>query len=72
MKSNTMGGVVIFGLLGALCAFIFFANIGDASGPEVGANRLLGWPTWAFGLLGMVAAIVLIAVLLINERRNKG
>ncbi|MDQ1172722.1 hypothetical protein QE430_001029 [Microbacterium testaceum] len=71
MDPKITGPIVVFGFVGALCAVVFFANLGNDSSPGVGVNRLLGLPTWAFGLLGVASAVLLIVLLIVQGRRDK-
>jgi hypothetical protein len=54
MSVKLIGATVFFGVLGTLCAVMFFANLGSDNAADTG--RASGLPTSVIGLIGAIAA----------------
>lgn len=67
-----VAAVVFFGVLGALCLVMFFANIGPDNTAGTGIARRAGIPTSVLGLVGAVAAFGLLTYILIASRKRQG
>jgi protein-S-isoprenylcysteine O-methyltransferase Ste14 len=71
MPAKIVAAVVFFGVIGTLCAVMFFANIGSDNTAGTGILRVIGAPTSFIGLAGAVAAYGLLVYVLISYRKNR-
>jgi uncharacterized oligopeptide transporter (OPT) family protein len=71
MSAKLIGATVFFGVLGTLCAVMFFANLGSGNTAGTGFGRAVGMPTSVIGLIGAVAAFGLLVYVFVVDFRTR-
>jgi hypothetical protein len=71
MSAKVIGAAVFFGVMGTLCAVMFFANIASGNTAGIGAARALGLPTAVVGLIGAIAGYGLLTYVLVADFRMR-